>query len=150
MTDPSLDPILAYLREHSGRYSLSALREQLLRNGYTPADVDRAIVIYQREHPPKAPAQVWPKALLVAGGNILLVLLGILGLAESSGRMADLIGFVPLLVVCGEVLGGIVLLFGPQSRIWGRALLFGFLLTLALGLLLGGICIVLAGLINWH
>jgi hypothetical protein len=130
MTDPDLDPILEYLREHSGYYSYSDMREQLLGNGYAPALVDRALAIYQQENPPTFSAResTWPKALLVLVANILWVVLvgwSILGLA---GRLS----------VCGEILGGIVLLFSPspKGRAWGRALLFGFLLTVALAYLL--------------
>lgn len=48
MTDPSLEPLVTYLREHSGGYSVEILREQLLQNGNDPATVDRAITIYQQ------------------------------------------------------------------------------------------------------
>src|SRR3954452_18527844 len=97
MTDPSLDPIFAYLREHSGRYSLSALREQLLQTGYDPAEVDRAVAIYQQEDPPKLSPPVWPKALLVAGANVLLVIFGILALISDYRHMVSLTGYILLL-----------------------------------------------------
>jgi hypothetical protein len=136
MTDPSLDPIFAYLREHSGRYSYSALREQLLENGYAPAEVDRALAIYQQENQPTVSARepVWPKALLVLVVNILLVFTG-----------------PGILLVFGEILGGIALLFSSsaEGRAWGRALLFGFLITAALALLLFGICVSLFSK-AWH
>jgi hypothetical protein len=149
MTGPSLDPIFAYLREHSGRYSLSALREQLLQTGYDRALVDRAIAIYQQENPPTFPESVWPKALLVAGGNVLLVILGILALISSKGDTIHLTGYVLLLAFGGEILGGIVLLVSPKGRLWGRALLFGFLLTLALAILLGGVCFLILSQTKW-
>jgi hypothetical protein len=149
MTDSNLDPIFAYLREHSGRYSLSALREQLLQTGYDPALVDRAIAIYQQENPPTFPESVWPKALLVAGGNVLLVILGILALIADYRRMDSLTNYVLLLAVGGETLGGIMLLFSPKGRLWGRALLFGFLLTLALAILLGGVCFLILSQGKW-
>ncbi|HET9211815.1 MAG TPA: hypothetical protein VFR03_15530 [Thermoanaerobaculia bacterium] len=149
MTDPSLDPIFAYLREHSGRYSLSALREQLLQTGYDPALVDRAIAIYQQENPPTLAESIWSKALLVAGGNVLLVILGILSLLSGKGDTVQLAGYVLLLALGGEILGGIVLFFSPKGRLWGRALLFGFLLTLALALLLGGVCFLILSQSKW-
>jgi hypothetical protein len=135
VNDPDLDPILAYLREHSGYYSYSDLREQLLGNGYDQAEVDRALAIYQQENPPTVSARepVWPKALLVLVANILLVFTGP----------------VFILIVCGEILGGIVLLFLPEGRVWGRALLFTSLLTVALALLLFGICVSLFSR-AWH
>lgn len=149
MTDPNLDPILAYLREHSGRYSLSALREQLLENGYDPALVDRAIAVYQHENPPQLPPPIWPKALLVVGANVLLVVLAILALASGKEDTIKLTGFVLLLVFGGEILGGIVLLFLPKGRFWGRVLLFGFLLTLALAILLAGVCFLILSQSKW-
>jgi hypothetical protein len=149
MTDSNLDPIFDYLREHSGRYSLSALREQLLQTGYDRAEVDRAIAIYQQENPPTFPESVWPKALLVAGGNVLLVIFGILALSSGKGDTIRLIGYVLLLAFGGEILGGIVLLVSPKGRLWGRALLFGFLLTLALAILLGGVCFLILSQGKW-
>jgi hypothetical protein len=135
MTDPSLDPIFAYLREHSGYYSYSDMREQLLGSGYDPAQVDQALAIYQQENPPTFSARepVWPKVLLVLVANILLVFTGP----------------VFILILCAEILGGIVLLFLPESRAWGRALLFASLITVALALLLFGICISLFSR-AWH
>jgi hypothetical protein len=142
MTDPSLDPILAYLREHSGRYSLSALREQLLQTGYDPAEVDRAIAIYQQESPPTPPVPVWPKALQVMGVNIVVTLLAILALVSASGDAASFIGLLLVVIFWGELLGGIVLAARRQSRVWGLALVFGFLLSIAFGILvLGGLCL---------
>ena len=149
MTDPSLDPIFAYLREHSGHYSLSALREQLLQTGYDRALVDRALAVYQHENPPQLPPPVWPKALQVVGINVLLVVLAILALSSDKGDTINLTGFVLLLAVGGEILGGIVLLFLPKSRFWGRALVFGFLLTLALAILLAGVCFLILSQSKW-
>lgn len=141
MTGPSLDPILAYLREHSGRYSLSALRDQLVESGYDPAEVDRAIAIRQQESPPTAPLPIWPKALLVVGINAVLILRG----SEVSES------FLFSLIFCGELLGGAVLAIWQKSRVWGLALVFGFLLTIGLGILFVGLCfLIFAQGSNWH
>jgi hypothetical protein len=132
MSDPSLDPVFDYLREHSGRYSYSALRDQLLENGYDPAEVDRALAIYQQENPPKFSAResVWPKAVLVLVANILLLLIAIASWANGD----VLIG-----IGC-ELPAGLLLALWPLGRVWGRALIFGFLLSVAVVLLLGGVC----------
>ena len=135
MTDPSLDPILSYLREHSGRYSLSALCGQLLQAGYDPAEVDRAIAIYQRKSPLTASLPAWPKVLQVVGINVVL---GLLAIAAARGEMASLVGFAALAIFWGELLGGIVLAVRRQSRVSGLTLVFGFLLTAALVLMLSG------------
>jgi hypothetical protein len=152
MTDPSLDPIFAYLREHSGRYSLSALREQLLQTGYDRAEVDRAIAIYQQENPPTAPLPVWPKALQVVGINIVLGLLVIPAMSSARGEMVSLVGIAFSVIFWGELLGGIVLAVRRQSRVWGLALVFGFLLTIGLAILVGGgLCLFfLSQGNNWH
>jgi hypothetical protein len=140
--DPGLEPILAYLREHSARYSYSALRDQLLQSGYGPAEVDRALAIYQQENPPTPPVQVWPKALQVAAVNVVLALLAIPVMSSARGQAVSLIGIAYSVIFWGELLGGIVLAVRRQSRVWGLALVFGFLLSTGLGLLvLGGICL---------
>ena len=73
VNDPSLDPILAYLREHSGRYSPEALRRELLQNGYDAASVDRAIQIYQGQAQPKRRMPTWLMACLIIIGVIVLL-----------------------------------------------------------------------------
>ena len=135
MTDSSLDPILAYLREHSARYSLSALREQLVQTGHDPALVDRAITIYQQENPPPAAESVWPKALLVWMANILIVVI------EVS---ASDTGVISSIVIACELPAGLLLARSPENRLWGRALVFGFLLTavpVLLLVLVVGLCL---------
>ena len=62
MTDPNLEPLVAYPREHSGRYSLEALREQLVRSGSDPASVEQAIAIYHQERPPQPELPAGSKA----------------------------------------------------------------------------------------
>lgn len=73
VNDPSLDPILAYLREHSGRYSLEALRRELLQNDYDAARVDRAVQIFQGEARPKRRMPIWLMVLLIVIGVIVLL-----------------------------------------------------------------------------
>jgi hypothetical protein len=73
VNDPSLEPILAYLREHSGRYSPEALRRELLQNGYDAASVERAIRIYQGEGRPKRRMPLWLMVLLIVIGVIVLL-----------------------------------------------------------------------------
>jgi hypothetical protein len=144
MTDPSLDPILAYLREHSGRYSLAALREQLLQTGYEPAAVDRAITVFQDQQLPPVPRQrVWPKALLVLAANAALTVVTIgVGALDAGETVVTALGFTLFLLGCAEFLGGFALAFPEKTRPWGLALLFGFFLTVGLGILvLGGVCV---------
>jgi hypothetical protein len=76
MTDPSLDPILAYLRQYSAQYSLPALREQLVQNGYDPATVDAAIAVHQQGGP--QPAAAGGSSASKAGCRILLVIVAVI------------------------------------------------------------------------
>lgn len=133
MTDPSLGPIFDHLRERSGRYGFNELREQLLETGYGPAEVDRAIAIYQYENPPKLPEPFWPKALKVAAANFLVAIGGYLAVHQVNGSLT-----IASLTIGAELPVGIALALWRRSRVWGRALLAGFLLFLAPVLLLGG------------
>ncbi len=143
MTDPSLDPILAYLRDHSGRYSLEALRGQLLQAGYDPAAVDQAVAVYRQQAPVAPRQRVWPKALLVLAANAVLVGAAIgIGASGAGESVTTALGFTLFLIGCAEFLGGFVLAFPEKTRPWGLALLFGFFLTVGLGVLvLGGVCV---------
>lgn len=140
MNDPNLDPIFAYLREHSERYSYPALREQLLGSGHDQALVDRAIAIHQHENLRKAQKPVWLKALLLVPFNLLLAFLGPMILMHSNGK-GDLTAYAGRaigLILFLEVPAGLALTLSPGSRAWGRTLVRGFLLTAALVLLLVG------------
>ncbi|HEX4499221.1 MAG TPA: hypothetical protein VIE43_26325 [Thermoanaerobaculia bacterium] len=141
MTEPSLEPILAYLREHSGQFSLPALREQLVQSGYDPAIVDDAIVVYRSEHPPAVRPHVFRQALQVLAVNV--VLFGGMMLVQSANESAVLSFLFPMFMVFigVELLGGIVACFPAKSRSWGLALLLGLMLSAGLGILaLGGLC----------
>jgi hypothetical protein len=129
MTDPGPDPILAYLREHSGRYGVEALRRRLLQSGYDPAAVDRAAHAFQE--------RVWPKVLRVLRVNAWLVGAGLaLGFAPGMRSDADLkIALTLLAVLCGELLGGLVLVFPRKRRALGLALLAGVFLSIVLAAL---------------
>jgi hypothetical protein len=141
-----LDPerqetILALLRERSKSASLSALRQQLLQDGYDPATVDRAIAVYQEQNPPKPPASVWPKVLLVVAFNA--VILALIGWASRGGEY----GFIPAVVVygflicCVELVVFFSLRATLETRHWGRALLRGLALFVGLAIIvLGGLC----------
>jgi hypothetical protein len=138
MTDPGLDPILAYLRQHSAQYSLEALREQLVRSGYHPAEVDQAVALYQEQNPPAPRSRVFPKALLVVAVNAVLTV----GALRVQGVRSDILSSFYMLLIGAELVAGFVACFPAKSRSWGLALLLGFVITVALGILaLGGFCL---------
>ena len=131
MTDPGLDPILAYLRQHAGRYSLPALREQLVRSGYDPAKVDEAVALYQQQNPPAPRSRVWSKALLVLVVNSVLIAVQ---LTPLSGPASNVLGSVLFFLLCAEFVAGLALSFRPASRSWAFGLLVGVLFTIAVGI----------------
>ena len=77
MAESNLDTLLAYLREHSDRYSLVALRRQLLQTGHDPKDVDLAIDIFQHENaPPRSRAWPWLALIVVLNTVLTIVVSG--------------------------------------------------------------------------
>jgi len=128
------DPILAYLREHAGRYGVRALRRELLRSGYGPAAVDRAVQAFREERPLGLREAVWPKTLKVLRVNAWLAGAGIaLSFAPGlEGRRALEIVLALVAVLCGEILGGLALVFPRRGRALGLALLAGAFLSIAL------------------
>jgi hypothetical protein len=140
MNDPSLDPLVTYLRQNSARFSLPALREELIRSGTDPATVDRAIAVYQSEQTVAAPrAHILLKTLLVVVVNAVLV--GVMGSVLGSNAANLFLAFL-IFLVCVELLGGLVACFSANRRSWGLALLLGFTLSVAFGILaLGGLCL---------
>jgi len=143
MIGPGINSILDYLREHSGRYSLEVLRQQLLQSGYSPSDVDWAVQLFQEENPPPARQRVWPKALQVVAVNAVLTAITIgVGALEAGETVMTALGATLFLLGCAEFLGGFALAFPEKTRPWGLALLLGFFLSVGLGVLgLGGVCV---------
>jgi hypothetical protein len=145
MTDPSLEPIFAYLRQYAGRYSLAALREQLLQTGYDPAIVDRAIAAFQEPPAPPAPHQsVWPWVLLIVAFNaVLATVLTILFGGSPSQQQYWIFGpaSFALMICLGEFFIVILLKIPQETRRWGSVLLQGIGLSAGLAVIvLGGLC----------
>ncbi len=138
MAESNHEPILAYLREHSGRYSPAALRRQLIESGQDPEDVDRAIRIFEEERPrdPVGPLR-W---LVVAVNALVLAVLLWQGEQGQYWLAGPVIGL--FMICCAELVIGLVLLIPWRSRRWGRDLLQGLGLSAGLALLvLGGLCV---------
>jgi hypothetical protein len=147
-----LDPerqeaILAYLREHSGRYSLSALRQQLLQNGYDRATVDRAIAMFQEQPIPPAPRRrVWPWVLLIATFNAVLAIVLTIRFGGSPSQQQYWI-FGPVILafmICfWEFVIAVLLKIPRETRHLGGVLLQGIGLFAGLAVVvLGGLCFV--------
>src|SRR3954462_3739927 len=133
-TEPGRDPILAYLPAPAGRYRVAALRQRLLESGHDPAAVDRAVQAVQAENPPGLRGLVWEKAWRVLRVNAWLVGAGVaLAFAPGVDRSEE-IALTLLAILCGEFLGGLVLVLPRKRRALGLALLAGAFLSFALGI----------------
>jgi hypothetical protein len=144
MNDRHIEAILAYLNENAGRYSLEALRAQLLQTGYDPATVDWAIQIHQGNNPAPPKSRTGRKILLVLAVNAVLaaILTGMASIPGVTEEMLSVLGFGFFLLGCAELFGGILLCFFESKRSWGLGLLLGFLLSIGLALLIfAGWCV---------
>ncbi|HSK74864.1 MAG TPA: hypothetical protein VLQ45_00270 [Thermoanaerobaculia bacterium] len=147
MPEENLETMLSYLREHSGRYSLEALRGQLLAAGHSPEAADRAIAEFRAQGPPpEKPA--WPLALLVVLADFVLlgVAAAIFVLSAEGWFKKDLgtIVFFGVPALClAQIVVGVILFAVPDMRRLGQALVFGGLIAPGVGLLaFAGLCLV--------
>lgn len=143
MHGQDLKALLAYLRENSPVYPLAALRQQMVKAGHPAADADRAIAVFEGREP-LPPPPVWAPALLVALVDVALAGLSVdLITRLGVGKVAcSSLVLVPAFYLVELFAGLILLATGKES--WGRALLLGFLLFVAMGLL-----VLLGLLIHW-
>lgn len=137
MSEESLEPLLAYLRENAGRYSLEALRTQLLEAGHSAETADRAVAAFRYEQSPvAAPPEksAWPIALLVLLLDLAIPagIIALLAALDGAEEALALLLVVPVLLYSGELIAGIVLLTTGSNRRWGKALLYGLALFVAL------------------
>jgi hypothetical protein len=144
MNDRQLEAVLAYLNENSGRYSLDALRNQLLQTGYDPATVDWAIQVHQGNNPALPKPRTGRKILLVVAVNAVLaaIVAVVANLPRITEEVLSVLGFGLFLIGCFEMVGGLALCFPEKTRSWGLGLMLGFLLSVGLAVLvLSGVCI---------
>ncbi|HVR10887.1 MAG TPA: hypothetical protein VMW75_22790 [Thermoanaerobaculia bacterium] len=110
MAETPNDPLLAFLREHAGRYSPEALRQHLLTQGYDAARIDAALDAYRREAPaaegerPGTLALVGVILAVIAGVALLLAgtcggIIGFVVSSESNNQAEGLAIFVGVIVV---------------------------------------------------
>jgi len=143
--DPNLARILDYLREHSGRYSLSALREQLLQNGYDAAAVDWALAVFQGPPTSPEPRQTaWPWVLTIAAFNAVLAIVLTIRIGGSPSQQQYWI-FGPaslvFLICLGELFIAFLMLIPRDTRPWIGVLLRGIGLFAGVAVVaLGGLC----------
>jgi hypothetical protein len=136
MSRKDLEALLVYLRENAGLYPMEALRMQIVRAGHSQADADRAIAVFEGKAPRSEPA-VWSPALLVALVDLALAFLCYeLFSNHGAGKAScSAVALVPG-VYLTQLFASVILLAGGKER-WGRALLLGFLIFFAVGVLIG-------------
>jgi hypothetical protein len=146
MPEESREPLLAYLREHSSRYSLEALRAQLIEAGHAPEVADQTVAAFRQEQSQRTGTgerSAWPIAIGVALLDFAVPggILAVLAVLEASEGLA-LLGIIPPLLYVGELIGGLVLLATGGNRRLGKGLLFGLALFVGVSILaVGGLCL---------
>jgi peptidoglycan/LPS O-acetylase OafA/YrhL len=144
MPDENLETMLSYLRENSGRYSLEALRGQLLAAGHSPEAADQAIAELRAQSPPPEPSS-WRLALLVAVVDLALLGVVVAMVLSMPGIPDDLLTAALLglpALYFAQFVAGAVMLSLPARRRLGKGLLLGGLLFVGVGILaVGGFCL---------
>lgn len=147
MPDPQLDLLVAYLRQHGGRFVVEALRQQMLSEGNDPALVEEAIRIYQSEKPAPPPRPVWPLALGIAFANLAAIILIFATFATFGESIEEPVGSNLVLLALAlfllePIVGLVLFLKGGSLRRPGLGLLLGWACFVGGGiLLLGGFCL---------
>src|SRR4029077_954114 len=111
----------------AARYGVADLREQLLWSGYDPAAVDRTIQAFRAENPRGLRELVGEKIRKVLRVNAWLMgaWIALYFAPGVDGDVKDDIMLALLAILCGELLGGLVLVFPRKRRALGLALLAG-------------------------
>jgi hypothetical protein len=135
MHDKDLKALLAYLKENAPRYSVDALRAQMVKAGHSPAEAEEAIAVFQgRLRPPEGPA--WPLAVGIALLDFLLSwLLVTLFQRLGTGKVSCGAAALLPLIYLGQVVAGVAALAAGRDR-QGRALILGFMLFCGLVLVI--------------
>jgi hypothetical protein len=135
MDEKDLKALLAYLKENAPRYSLDALRAQMVKAGHAPDEVEQAVAVFEgRLRPPEPPA--WPLAIGVALLDLLLAWgLAMLFRRLGTGRVSCATAVLLPMIYLGEILAGVIALAAGRDR-QARVLLLGILIFCGLVLLI--------------
>jgi hypothetical protein len=134
MRQRDLEALLAYLKENSHSYPMDSLRAQMVKAGHSLAGADRAIAVFQGKALRREPA-VWGPAFLLAFADLALAFLCYTLLSRyGAGKVScSAAALVPGLYLT-ELFASFILLAGGKER-WGRILLLGLLIFLAMAVL---------------
>ncbi|MEA2602699.1 MAG: hypothetical protein QOF89_3691 [Acidobacteriota bacterium] len=134
MSRRNLEALLAYLAENAGRFSIDALRAQMVKAGHRPDAVERALRVYQGTEPPPDPP-AWPGAVMVA--IVDLVLVGLFAWLFTHAHKQSgcvILSLLPVLCLLQFVVGLTLLASTDGRRRLGTALFFGVLLFFGVSL----------------
>jgi hypothetical protein len=143
MPDERAEKLLAYLRQHGERYTVEALRQQMLSEGYSAEEVDGAVQRWTEERRVE-PGGVLGRSFLVGlAGTAYTVLAFWVGLTDIGDNPpwwhpSELLAIALPFLLMAQIAAGLGMLFFPRWQRRGRILLFGFLWYLALAILTGG------------
>lgn len=134
MSRRNLEALLAYLAENAGRFSMDALRAQMVKAGHRPDAVERALRVYQGTEPPPDPP-AWPGAVTVALADLVLVgLFAWLFTHAHKQSGCVILSLLPVLCLLEFVVGLTLLAAVDGRRRLGKALFFGVLLFFGVSL----------------
>jgi hypothetical protein len=134
MSRRNLEALLAYLAENAGRFSMDALRGQMVKAGHRPDTVERAIRIFQGTEPPPDPP-AWPGAVIVAAVDLVLVgLFAWLFTHAHKQSGCVILSLLPVLCLLEFVVGLTLLASMNGRRRLGQALFFGVLIFFGVSL----------------
>jgi hypothetical protein len=134
MSRRNLEALLAYLAENAGRFSMDALRAQMVKAGHRPDAVERAIRVYQGTEPPPDPP-AWMGAVIVAVADLVLV--GLFAWLFTNAHKQSgcvILSLLPVLCLLEFVVGLTLLAAVDGRRRLGKALFFGVLLFFGVSL----------------
>lgn len=145
-----MDPRIAdYIRANRKRYTREVIREQLIKAGHAPADIDATWAALEAPDPDEVAGEgFWGRFwLFLIGLNVVIFLLVFLvtGMV-NSGVLAAVLGVA--LAIGALIAWGIVAATGPAQMGRTTAMVIGGLIPLVFALLIGGSCYALVGAIG--
>lgn len=143
MPDERAEKLLAYLRLHGERYTVEALRRQMLSEGYGAEEVDGAVQRWTEERRVERGGVLGRSFLVGLAGvayTVLAFWMGTTGIGNNPPwwHPSQLLAIALPFLLMAQVGVGLGMLFFPRWQRRGRILLFGFLWYLALAILTGG------------
>ncbi|MGH2380229.1 MAG: hypothetical protein ACRDG7_03290 [Candidatus Limnocylindria bacterium] len=145
-----MDPRIAdYIRANRRRYTRDVIREQLIKAGHAPADIDATWAALDAPDPDAVVGEgFWGRFwLFLVGLNVAVFLIVVLATGMlNSIVLAAVLGVA--LSIGALIAWGIVAATGPAQMGRTTAMVIGGLIPLVFALLIGGSCYALVGAIG--